>query len=105
MVTPLSSGQITERLDALSGWDLGEDATFIEKRFKFATFTEAFAFMTRAALDAEKMDHHPDWRNVYNTVEVRLSTHDAGGLTQRDFDLAVKMDAAAGARSDNPYDV
>jgi len=83
-------------LDALNGWNpvAGRDA--IDKTFKFKDFNEAFGFMARVALVAEKMDHHPEWRNVWNTVEVTLSTHDAGGLTQLDVDLAKRMDAIAG---------
>ncbi|MBL8833629.1 MAG: 4a-hydroxytetrahydrobiopterin dehydratase, partial [Rhodospirillales bacterium] len=65
------------------------------KSYKFADFNAAFAFMTRVALKAEKMDHHPEWFNVYNKVDVVLSTHDAGGLTERDIKLAKFMDAVA----------
>ena len=72
----------------------GRDA--IIKKFVFADFNAAFGFMTRAALVAEKMDHHPEWFNVYKTVEVTLSTHDAGGLTERDVKLAEAMDKLAG---------
>ena len=71
----------------------GRDA--ISRKFKFANFSEAFAFMSRAALLAEKMDHHPEWFNVYNKVDVTLSTHDAGGVTQHDIDLATAMDGFA----------
>ena len=82
-------------LKKLSRWKpvMGRDA--ITRKFEFANFSEAFAFMTRAALLAEKMDHHPEWFNVYNRVEVTLSTHDAGGVTQKDIDLATAMDAYA----------
>lgn len=69
----------------------GRDA--LTKTFQFRNFVEAFGFMTRAALIAEKMNHHPEWFNVYRTVEVTLSTHDAGGLTELDVKLAQKMDA------------
>jgi len=72
----------------------GRDA--IARRFEFRNFSEAFAFMTRVALLAEKMDHHPEWFNVYNRVEVTLSTHDAGGVTEKDIALAKAMDAYAG---------
>ena len=72
----------------------GRDA--IARKFVFADFNEAFGFMTRAALVAEKLDHHPEWFNVYKTVEVTLSTHDAGGLTERDVKLAEAMDKFAG---------
>lgn len=80
---------------ALSGWSevAGRDA--ITKTFVFKDFNAAFGFMVRAALVAEKMDHHPEWLNVWNRVEVTLSTHDAGGLTQRDIDLAAAMDGIA----------
>src|SRR5579863_7577708 len=82
-------------LKELSGWKevAGRDA--IERTFVFKDFNEAFGFMTRAALVAEKSDHHPEWRNVYKTVEVVLSTHDAGGVTQRDIELARAMNAIA----------
>jgi 4a-hydroxytetrahydrobiopterin dehydratase len=69
----------------------------IEREFRFADFRAAFAFMTRVALAAERADHHPEWSNVYNRVTVRLTTHDAGGLTDNDFALAAEADAAAGA--------
>jgi 4a-hydroxytetrahydrobiopterin dehydratase len=83
-------------LARLKGWSevTGRDA--ITKKFVFADFNAAFGFMTRAALVAEKMDHHPEWFNVYKTVEVTLSTHDAGGLTERDVKLAEAMDKLAG---------
>ena len=73
----------------------GRDA--IRKTYTFANFVEAFGFMTRVALHAEKLDHHPEWFNVYRTVEVTLSTHDAGGLTELDVKLATRMDGLAGA--------
>jgi len=69
----------------------GRDA--IQRRFAFADFNEAFAFMTRVALLAEKMDHHPEWSNVYNKVDVTLSTHDAGGVTEKDIAMATAMEA------------
>ncbi|HBC09603.1 MAG TPA: 4a-hydroxytetrahydrobiopterin dehydratase, partial [Rhodospirillaceae bacterium] len=72
----------------------GRDA--IIKTFTFKDFNAAFGFMSRAALLAEKMDHHPEWYNIYNRVEVTLATHDAGGVTQKDIDLAAFMDRAAG---------
>ena len=82
-------------LARLRGWTevAGRDA--INKKFVFADFNEAFGFMTRAALVAEKMDHHPEWFNVYKNVEVTLSTHDAGGVTERDIALAEAMDKIA----------
>jgi len=83
-------------LAGLKGWleVTGRDA--ITKKFVFKDFNQAFGFMSRAALVAEKMDHHPEWFNVYKTVEVTLSTHDAGGLTDRDVKLAEAMDKIAG---------
>ena len=92
----LDSEAVTEALAGLQGWVLAEDGLSISRTFTFRNFSEAFAFMTRSALAAEKMDHHPDWSNVYKTVEVRLSTHDAGGLTALDFELARKMNRFAG---------
>jgi 4a-hydroxytetrahydrobiopterin dehydratase len=83
-------------LAELPGWSELEDRDAIGKTFVFRDFNEAFGFMTRAALVAEKMDHHPEWRNVYKTVEVVLSTHDAGGVTALDLDLARAMNAIAG---------
>src|SRR4051794_24397590 len=82
-------------LGKLSGWGevAGRDA--ITKKFVFGDFNAAFGFMTRAALIAEKMDHHPEWSNVYKTVEVTLSTHDAGGVTELDVQLAEAMDRIA----------
>jgi 4a-hydroxytetrahydrobiopterin dehydratase len=83
-------------LTKLNGWSdvPGRDA--IAKKFVFKDFSQAFGFMTRAALVAEKMDHHPEWFNVYKTVEVTLSTHDAGGVTELDIKLAEAMDKLAG---------
>jgi len=83
-------------LAKLAGWTevAGRDA--IAKKFVFKDFNQAFGFMTRAALVAEKMDHHPEWFNVYKTVEVTLSTHDAGGVTELDVKLAEAMDRLAG---------
>jgi len=80
----------------LNGWELVEGREAIAKTFKFADFNEAFGFMSRAALKAEAMNHHPEWFNVWNTVDVTLATHDAGGLTELDFELAAFMDATVG---------
>ena len=79
----------------LSGWSAAEGRDAIAKSFKFKDFNAAFGFMSRAALHAEKHDHHPEWFNVYNRVDVTLATHDAGGVTQKDIDLARFMDEAA----------
>lgn len=80
----------------LSGWSAVSGRDAIVKTYRFADFNAAFGFMARVALVAEKMDHHPEWSNVYNRVEVVLTTHDAGGVTQKDIDLARFMDGAAG---------
>ncbi len=77
---------------SLSGWSEEDGKDAIKKTFKFGNFVSAFGFMTRVALYAEKWNHHPEWFNVYNRVEVRLTTHDAGGLTELDAKLARKMD-------------
>lgn len=92
----LSQLAIEERLADVDGWTLSADGGSIRRTFTFRNFSEAFAFMTRVALAAEKMDHHPDWSNVYRTVDVTLNTHDAGGLTALDFELAGKMDRIFG---------
>jgi 4a-hydroxytetrahydrobiopterin dehydratase len=83
-------------LARLKGWSEVKGRDAITKKFVFADFNEAFGFMARAALVAEKMDHHPEWFNVYKNVEVTLSTHDAGGLTESDVKLAEAMDKLAG---------
>jgi 4a-hydroxytetrahydrobiopterin dehydratase len=83
-------------LAKLGGWNEVKDRDAIAKKFVFRDFNEAFGFMTRAALIAEKLDHHPEWFNVYKTVEVTLSTHDAGGLTELDVKLAEAMNRLAG---------
>lgn len=86
---------IDQVLAELDGWSLVEGRSAIARTFVFRTFNEAFGFMTRVALAAEKLDHHPEWSNVYKTVNVTLSTHDAGGITELDVKLARKMDAYA----------
>lgn len=94
----LTKEERAEALPALekAGWALDVSADALRKAFRFRDFSEAWGFMSRAALAAEKLDHHPDWRNVYRDVEVTLSTHDAGGLTELDLRLARKLDALAG---------
>ena len=82
----------------LPGWRLAEGRDAIQKTFKFKDFSEAFGFMARAALVAEKMDHHPEWANVWNRVDVTLATHSAGGLTDLDVKLAEAMDKIAGGQ-------
>ena len=86
-----------EVLEGLDGWAAAEGRDAILRSFRFKGFGEAFAFMTRAALAAERLDHHPEWFNVYNRVDVTLTTHDAGGVTALDVELAGIMDAAAKA--------
>ena len=82
----LDQRSIDERLDKLEGWEYKDDA--IHTTFEFENFKEAFATMTRIAFEAELHQHHPEWTNVYNTLSISLSTHDAGGLTEKDFKLA-----------------
>ena len=96
MAEKLSGPERDAALAALGQWTHDPVADAIRRDFKFSTFSEAFAFMTRVALLAEKADHHPEWSNVYRTVTVTLSTHDAGGLTERDIALAEAMDRIAG---------
>jgi len=92
-VTQLTDQERTDALAALPEWSLRADGLAIERTFLFKDFSQAFGFMTRAALLAEVQDHHPEWFNVYNRVEVTLTTHDAGGLSQRDVKMATAMDA------------
>jgi 4a-hydroxytetrahydrobiopterin dehydratase len=94
----LDAAAVGERLAVLPGWALSADGQAITRQFRFADFPAAFAFMTQVALAAERSDHHPEWSNVYNRVDMRLTTHDAGGLTELDFALAAVADAAAGVR-------
>ena len=96
MAEKLSGEARNAALAKLKGWREVEGRDAITKTFVFADFNQAFGFMTRAALVAEKLDHHPEWFNVYKTVAVTLSTHDAGGLTERDIALAAAMDGLAG---------
>jgi 4a-hydroxytetrahydrobiopterin dehydratase len=91
----LPTTEIAKRLQELDGWILSDDGLYINKTFKFANFVQAFGFMTQCAIHAEKLGHHPEWSNVYKTVEVKLTTHDAGGLTELDFNLAKRMEKAA----------
>ena len=96
MVQKLSSDARKSALANLKDWTEVSGRDAITRTFTFRDFNEAFGFMTRVALIAEKMDHHPEWSNVYKTVAVTLSTHDAGGLTERDVKLAEVMDKLAG---------
>ncbi len=96
MTAKLSTAQRAKALAKLKGWSYEPKREAITKTFTFKNFVEAFGFMTKAALAAERMDHHPEWSNVYRTVNVLLTTHDAGGLTQNDVNLARAMDEASG---------
>lgn len=96
MADRLDLAERAAALAALDGWEEVDGRDAIRKSFAFADFNEAFGFMGRIALAAEKVDHHPEWFNVYNRVEITLSTHDAGGLSQRDIDLATFIDGIAG---------
>ena len=87
-VPQLTEAERTEALAALPGWTVRGDGLAIERQFKFRNFSEAWAFMARVALLAEKHDHHPEWSNVYNRVAITLTTHDAGGLSERDVTMA-----------------
>lgn len=93
MATKLTEDERASVLKTLSDWSESDGA--ISKTFVFKNFVEAFGFMTKAAILAEKMNHHPEWSNVYKTVHVKLTTHDAGGLTELDIKLATAMDGLA----------
>jgi len=90
----LEESEIRSKLSALPEWELVEGK--LRRSFKFADFVQAFRFMTAVALVAEKLDHHPDWSNVYNRVTIELVTHDAGGVTELDFELAQAANRLAG---------
>ena len=93
MVQQLTGKERDAALADLAAWSLSDDDLAIAREFKFLDFSQAFAFMTRVALIAETLDHHPEWSNVYNRVSVRLTTHDAGGLSARDIEMAKRIDA------------
>jgi 4a-hydroxytetrahydrobiopterin dehydratase len=95
MLEKLNAAQRTEALAKLLGWEYRADRDAIAKTFQFKDFNAAFGFMTRVALVAEKMNHHPEWFNVYNRVDVVLTTHDCHGLSERDIKLAMKMEQMA----------
>jgi 4a-hydroxytetrahydrobiopterin dehydratase len=95
MAEKLTGNARAAALAKLDGWSEVQGRDAIRKKFTFKDFNEAFGFMARAALVAEKLDHHPEWFNVYNRIEVTLATHDAGGVTQRDIELAQTMDRLA----------
>ena len=95
MTDKLTGKARSDALASLTGWAEVQGRDAIHKSFKFADFNAAFGFMTRAALLAEKLDHHPEWFNVYNRVDITLSTHDAGGLSAKDVALAKVIDSVA----------
>ncbi|MFM0000856.1 MULTISPECIES: 4a-hydroxytetrahydrobiopterin dehydratase [Paraburkholderia] len=93
MIHKLTSEERATQIASLHGWQATAGRDAIQRQFKFADFNEAFGFMTRVAIKAQEMDHHPEWFNVYNKVEITLSTHEAGGLTERDIKLAKFIDS------------
>jgi 4a-hydroxytetrahydrobiopterin dehydratase len=93
MIEQLDEDERAAALDELGDWDFDDARDALTRQFVFGDFSEAFAFMTRVAILAEKADHHPEWSNVYNRVDIALTTHDAGGLSHRDVDLAKAIDA------------
>ena len=100
MAQKIAAAQRDAVLADLSGWKSLEGRDAIARTLKFADFSQAFAFMTQVALAAEKLDHHPEWSNVWNRVEITLTTHDAGGLTERDVKLAKIIDKLAAHATD-----
>lgn len=89
----LSQAEIEEQLKNLPGWSIVNEK--LHKEFKFESFNQAFGFMTRAAMEIEKMNHHPEWFNVYNRITIELTTHDAGGITKNDINLAKILNSLA----------
>jgi len=95
MANKLNEAERAEALEQVPSWRITEGRDAITRRFKFKNFNQAFGFMTRVALMAEKLNHHPEWSNTYGTIDVTLTTHDAGGLTELDIKLASFMDRNA----------
>ena len=95
MIEALNETERAEALDGLDEWDYDEARDAITRTIVFADFVEAFGFMTQVALIAERANHHPEWKNVWNRVEILLTTHDAGGITDRDFELARRIEEVA----------
>ena len=95
MAKTLTQEALMAALATLPDWQVTQGRPAIRRRFRFGDFSEAFGFMARAALEAERLDHHPEWTNVYNRVDVTLTTHDAGGITEKDIDLARRLDTLA----------
>ena len=88
---PLPPDEVSRLVDALDGWEL--DGASLRRHYEFGSFVEAFGFMAKVALIAERLDHHPNWSNVYNRVDIAVTTHDAGGLTALDFEFVRRVDA------------
>jgi 4a-hydroxytetrahydrobiopterin dehydratase len=99
-INKLPAAEIHHKLAALPGWSLNSDKLY--RRFVFVDFVDAFGFMSRVALLAEAVNHHPEWSNVYNRVEIHLTTHDAGGITERDFDLAQRISRLLAGKAPQP---
>jgi 4a-hydroxytetrahydrobiopterin dehydratase len=95
MIYKLTSEERATQLNQLQGWQIVAGRDAIKRQFQFADFNEAFGFMTRVAIKAQEMDHHPEWFNVYSKVDITLSTHEANGVTERDIELARFIDQAA----------
>lgn len=93
MIQKLASEERAARIARLPGWQAVAERDAIQREFKFANFNEAFGFMTRVAIKAQEMNHHPEWFNVYNKVSITLSTHEAHGVTERDIELATFIDS------------
>ena len=93
----LTAAALTEALAGLDGWSVADGREAIVKTYRFADFNAAFGWMSRVALKAERMDHHPEWSNVYNRVDVALTSHDAGGVSARDIELAAFLDSLCAA--------
>ncbi|MBL4804512.1 MAG: 4a-hydroxytetrahydrobiopterin dehydratase [Alphaproteobacteria bacterium] len=93
MTAKIDPQSLNDELSTLEGWEKSADKDAIEKSFKFKDFSAAWGFMSRIALLAEKMDHHPEWFNVYNKVDITLTTHDAGGISDKDIKMAKKINA------------
>ncbi|QQC62962.1 4a-hydroxytetrahydrobiopterin dehydratase [Paraburkholderia ginsengisoli] len=93
MIQKLTSEERARQIASLRGWHAVAERDAIQRKFEFADFNEAFGFMTRVAIKAQEMDHHPEWFNVYNKVDITLSTHEANGVTERDIALAAFIDS------------
>ena len=99
MVEKLTGAARQKALSSLKGWKKVRGRDALHKAYKFSDFNEAFGFMTRVAIKADQMDHHPEWSNVYNNVTITLTTHDAGGVSMRDIELAKFIDRIAGRKA------